>query len=182
MTFFRLTNADRDGVVKRAMDHTFGTRAQMLSAEEHRIGMAAYEIAVPKVERQAVANLSERWLRTDGCLWFRFDFRQVVLNVSPQVVVPSRHHYCEDLGLVSDAELIGAYEKLEADRQVLKADRERAEVSLKALVCRFQSLRQLREAWPEGEAFYAHLKPREDAMVPAVQIEDLNKMLGLVAA
>lgn len=182
MGTLRLTNMDREGVVERAINHAFGARAAALEAEENRIGMAAYDIAVPKAERQAAAKLSERWLRTDGCLKFRFDFRKVTLHVSPKVLVPSRSYSCEDLGLVQDVELIAAYEKLQADRGTLKADRERAETGLKALIGRVSTLRQLRETWPEGETFYAHLKPRDEASVPAVMVDDLNRMLGLAAA
>ena len=181
MGTLRLTNADRDGVVERALYHTFGPRKDALKAEECRIGLAAYEIAVPKAERQAAAKLSERWLRTDKCLRFRFDFRQVTLNVDPPVLVPSRNRYCEDLGLVQDVELIAAFEAMEAARKTLVEERDRAETGLNVLVRRVSTLRQLRETWPEGEAFYAHLKPRDEAQVPAVIIDDLNRMLGLPA-
>lgn len=182
MTSLRLTNSDVEGVVKRAMAHALTEREAGIKAAEHSLGMKAYEFAMPVEDRMWAKKLPEKWVRRDSCLRFHLDFRHVVLHVDPPVVVPSANYNCHSLATISDVEIIAAFEKLEGEKSTFKADRERMSASLYALVRRASTLKKLREMWPEGEQFYAHLKPREEAQVPAVQVEDVNRMLGLIAA
>ena len=62
------------------------------------------------------------------------------------------------------------------------AYRKTAEAQLKSLLYSVNSLKQLEEAWPEGEQFYRYLKdyvPEGAPGVPAVLISKINDMLGL---
>lgn len=178
----RLTKHDRSDVVDRAIAFAFEKRRTELSAEEDALGHAVYDHLFPEKVRKAAKALPSNWLRSDTCLRITFRGMQTVLNISEGLKVPSEERFCHSLGQVLDEELNDRFLKLEARKEDFKSERRTVEANITAVLDRMFTLKQLQESWPEGAAFYEHLRPRESAPVPALQITAINSALGLANA
>lgn len=177
----RLTNSDRDQVRDKAINFAFEARKKELQNEENELGLACYRSLFPIKTRKAAEAMPENWLRSDSCLRFSIRGMNVVLNLTNPVPVPHSFN-CHRLGEVSDDTLFDRFQALEGAREDFKRAKTEAFNSVGALLYRAGTLKSLKESWPEGERFYAHLTPRESASLPAIQIEVINSMLGLAKA
>lgn len=179
-TYLRLTQADRESVRDRAIDAAFGERRKAIIAEEETFAQECFEHLFPASVRKAANSLPEGWLRQDKCLRFSFSGMQTTLNCSAPVRVPSGQSYgCHRLGEISDDSLRGRFHQIQSAKDDLKKTESEASLKLFAMLSRFFTLGTLKEGWPDGERFYSHLKPRKGASVPAIQVADINKLLGI---
>jgi hypothetical protein len=65
----------------------------------------------------------------------------------------------------------------------LREERWRAVSEMGGFLAQFKSIKQMREAWPEGEPFYAEYDvERKEGGMPAVRVAEINKLLNLKAA
>ncbi|SFJ68625.1 Nmad5 family putative nucleotide modification protein [Methylobacterium brachiatum] len=179
----RLTNQDRDNVVKAAIQASFTDRHRALKVEEDRLARRCYDAVFSEKVRKAVAVIPAGWLRADTCLRFNVGGMNIRLDVAGEGLrVPSQQWNCERLGNVADESLIAEVQAFLQARDGLKAEREKAQQSLKALLYSVTTLRALRDLWPEGEPFFRGLASKTGAPgLPAPQIAELNAMLGLPA-
>lgn len=174
----RLTNTLRDTIRHRAIGAAFSEREAELKANEHRLGMEAYDAVIPEAERIAAAGLPERWCRYDRCLRFNAGGWDVRLDVEKSVPVFSGYG-CHRLGDITGdlAERIQAHVQA---KEALRKDKARAEHELDGFLAQFKSLKQMAESWPEGNPFYADLDiDRKPGGVPAVRVMEINKLLNL---
>lgn len=176
MTTIKLTTADYRDVTRRAVDTAFKTKEAELVREEHDICRQAWELVFPEAERRMAAKMPAPWTRRYINMPFRFGYRRVVLKNDGTLPCPD---YSNDLGLVQDPALIARVEALDSAKVAVRAERERAEAAVGALVRRATTLKRLGEIWPEGAPHYAHLAARAQHPVPAVQVDAVNAMLGL---
>jgi hypothetical protein len=179
----RLTNQDRDSVVKAAIQESFTERHRALKAEEDRLARRCYDTVFPASVRKAAASMPAGWLRSDTCLRFNVGGLNIRLDIAGDGLrVPSQQWNCERLGNVADEALIVEVQAFLQARDGLKAEREKAQQSLKALLYSVTTLKALRDLWPEGEPFFRGLASKTGAPgLPAPQITELNAMLGLPA-
>jgi hypothetical protein len=177
----RITNSIRESICRKAINAAFKEREEAHAAQEHALGMEAYEAVIPAAERKAAAKMPENWLRMDGCLKFNANGWSVTLCVKPSVPVP-QSPYCQPLGSVTG----DLAERIQAHCTAIKERKEakhRAEREMTGFLEQFRSIKQMREAWPEGEPFYAEFDvERKSAGVPAVRVAEINKMLGIKEA
>lgn len=179
----RLTKSDREGVLRRAMSDCLKKETEALAKEEDAVAVAAYKHLFPAKVRAIADQLPDTWVRTDKCLRLTFGFKQVRLTVLEAVKVPSANGYgCHQLGTILDEKINARFEAWLAKHEAFRERRRNVEVNLAALLERATTLKQLSEMWPEGSEFYKHLTPRVAAQVPAVQVQDINAMLGLKTA
>lgn len=182
MTSLRLTNVDRASVVNLAVKSAFEKKTATLAKEEAALAIAAYEFLFPEKVRKIARSLPDGWVREDACLKFTFRGMQTTLKIPKPVRVPTNNSYsCNPLGAINDEDLNARFLKLEGDKEDAKRERSELSRNLEALLTRMVTLRKLSEGWPEGKKFYAHLTPCEAAPVPAIQIDVINRALGLPA-
>lgn len=179
MTTLRLTKQDRESVLTKALDDAFAKQREELSREENKLGRDCYSFLFADKVRKTAAALPSGWLREDSCLRINFRGMQTVLNIQGSVKVPSNRYNCNSLGQILDEDLNARFLSFSAKGDKFKAEKAAAAIALSALLERMTTLKQLQEGWPEGAKFYAHLKPREETKVPALQIATINQMLGL---
>lgn len=182
MASVRLTNMDRDRVIDAAISASFAKRTEEQNAASDRLGRACYEAVFKAAERKAAAAMPEGWLRLDACLRFNVGGLNVVLHLlGDGVPVPGgRGHSCHRLGAISDTDLVTAVQDHLSEVETLESDERKARKSLRALLYSVNTLKALRELWPEGAPFFSHLEMRTGATnLPAPQITELNAMLGL---
>lgn len=175
----RLTNAIRDTIRSRAIAAGFKARREAHAVAENSLGVEAYESIFSVAERTAALAMPKGWLRYDSCLRFNAGGWSVTLIVKQGVPVPSERFNCNQLGaLIGDlAERVQAH--AQEDRK-LNEDGHRAEREMDGFLAQFNSIKQLREAWPEGAEFYADFETERKASgVPAVRVAEINKLLGI---
>lgn len=179
----RLTNQDRDNVVKAAVEASFADRQQALKVEEDRLARRCYATVFSASVRKAAASIPSGWLPEDRVLRFNVGGLNIRLDVIGDALrVPAQHAHRERLGNVADEGLIAEVQAFLQARDGLKAKREKAQQSLKALLYSVTTLKALRDLWPEGEPFFRGLASKTGAPgLPAPQITELNAMLGLPA-
>ena len=176
----RLTNDNRETIRKLAIKATFKDRREALARAEHALGMEAYEAVFTDTERQQAAAMPDRWLKRDDCLRFNANGWQANLTVSPALPVPHAQ-YCAPLGSLTG----DLADRVQAHLQAGKGLREeewKAVSELDGFLAQFKTFKQLRDAWPEGEPFYASLDvDRPASGVPAVRVQAINELLNLAA-
>ncbi|MGU3286501.1 Nmad5 family putative nucleotide modification protein [Methylobacterium mesophilicum] len=180
----RLTKDDRRSILRSALAPVFDKRAEDLDAQEDGLGRRCYDAVFPKPVREQAVAMPEAWLRRDSCLRFSVAGMQMVFRLKDDgVPVPGNHgSYCYRLGTVTDPKTVEAVRAWQSAKDDLASERSKAEAALKALLDSAYTVKALREAWPEGEAFYRHLdNTPPKAGLPAPLVSEINAMLGLPA-
>jgi hypothetical protein len=177
----RLTQSIREKIIRNAIVAAFKEREAAQAEQEHALGMEAYEAVIPAAERKAAAKLPATWLRHDSCLRFNANGWNARLSVKEAVPVPHSAD-CRMLGSLPQ-ELAQRVQAYSTAGESLRQERYKAERELAGFLEQFRSVKQMREAWPEGEAFYGEFDvERTAAGVPAVRVAEINKMLGIEEA
>ena len=178
----RLTNVIREKICERAIKAAFKEREETQKSREHALGMEAYEAVIPEAERKAAAKMPAHWLQTDACLRFNAGGWDARLTVSPAVPVPFNRGYCHTLGTIS-GDLADRVQVFLQDEKGVRDEKSKATTELFGFLDQFKTVKQMREAWPEGEPFYAEFDvERKSGGVPAVRVAEINKLLNLAEA
>jgi hypothetical protein len=195
----RLNNTVRSQIVHEAMKNTFDPKLRAMEKREDVLARAAYNTCVPPAVRALMDQIEALEPKR---VWFsrRYDFRY---NVGGQGHVlrtlPAKefkglwapfqyHHYSDTLGVLTldkNKKLVEDILSMINDSENLKTEYKTAIETLELLCKGVGSTDTLFKVWPEGKAFYSTppLVPFSTKVtVPAVAVDSLNKMLGLVPA
>lgn len=178
----RLTKDMKETIARRAINQKFEPISKKLTEKESKIGMRLYNETFPKATRDLLAKLDEKWIETDRCLNFAVNGQQYAFKVDPAVPVPPNgRRYCQRLAsLTTDTPTGAAAWDYMQELQKAKQDKADAERAIMALLDSVTTIKKLGEVWPEGKAFYSMYEAQvADTGLPAVQIENLNNILGL---
>lgn len=183
MASVKLTNWDRDNIVRAAGKGAFAARRLAHEAAGEALAFEAYAFIVTPAEQKAIAKLPARWWKRDKCLRFNVEGQRITLNVpEPGVLVPpSSGGYCETLGAITEGDLCSRIQAHAQAGEALKAEQKDAEAKVKALVYSVTTTAKLREVWPEGEAFYDGIESRSPSSLPMVRVAEVNAALGIAA-
>jgi hypothetical protein len=185
----RLNKDDKAGILQKAMEFGFAKRTKDLATREDALAVACYDTIYSKTLRDQLAAIPKGWLTIVGKGARRDWCRRLIVQIGGQVVslqlTDIALHVKSDaeqtcIGIIDGRRLVDRYRDLTAAQEVLKSERKVAQAQIQALLDRSVTLRTLAGMWPEGKAFYSHLKPR--AGVPMIQISVINTALGLKAA
>lgn len=177
----RLNMDDRRSIVKKAISARFDPPREQIEKDKEAFALRLYESAYPKKVKEWAAQAPKGWLHLDTCLRFNVSGHSIKLNISEGVPVPYNAGYCQQLIAINNDELRDEHMALDKRETDLKAERQSAEAQLTALLGRVSTLNRLKEIWPEGEPFFSHLAPRDRVDVPAIQVSDINRLLGIWA-
>lgn len=176
----RMTKDLRESIARKAVETQFKPRHDALKVEEHKLGMEMYNATFPADIQKQLKKIPDGWLRMDGCLRFNCGGYDLRFTVSPAVPVPYSTH-CARLAAVTG----DLAERGQAHANALKDFREQYEAAYRALLRMLESVgsvKALQKAWPDGIEFYKnYLTAAPGAAVPALRVEEVNKMLGLAA-
>jgi hypothetical protein len=176
----RLTQTTREQIVNKATKAAFDPRVEALQKREAKLGIECYNAVFPKKVRDILSQVPEGWLRTCDCLRFNAGGWNVNLCVGKQMPTPATSH-CSMLGNI-DGELGEKVQAHSQEKRKLDEERYAAKTKLQGFLEGFNTFKQLREAWPEGEKFFKEFDAeRISPNVPAVVTKEINDMLGLKA-
>lgn len=151
----RLTKDLRESIARKAVETQFKARHEAHKAEENK-------------------------LRMDSCLRFNCGGYDLRFTVTPAVAVPYSTH-CARLGTLT-GDLAERGQAHANAGQTFRTEYETAYCALLRMLEGVGSVKALHKAWPEGIEFYkTYLTAAPGANVPALRVEEVNKMLGLAA-
>ena len=176
----RLTQYIREQIVNKATKAAFDPKVEALQKREAKLGIECYNAVFPKKVRDIISQVPEGWLRTCDCLRFNAGGWTVRLCVGKQMPTPDSNS-CGMLGNI-DGELAEKVQAFSQEQKKLNDERHAAKIKLAGFLEGFNTFKQLREAWPEGEKFFKEFDAERVApSVPAVVTKEINDMLGLKA-
>jgi len=126
-----------------------------------------------------INKVPEEWLRMDKCLRLNCGGYDLTFSVKKPVPVPYATH-CARLGVITGY----LAEKAQDFANRKKDEREKSKKAYNLLLSILSSVttfKKLEEVWPEGKKFYSGYldKKGNEYQVPTIQIDEINKMLGL---
>lgn len=181
---FRLVKSDRSAIKKAALAQRFDKDFKRLKKTEEQLAKRCYEEAFPVAIRNAAARLPDNWLdRADG-MSFNVGGENIHFNAGKKYAVPHNSYRYHATGeAVTSPALVQAVSDWKLEKAALESERETTEATLSALLEKCNTVRTLKEVWPQGERFWKDIdfEGREIGGVPAIAMENLNKSLGLAA-
>lgn len=178
----RLTNSTRDSIVADVMQATFKKEQEAFKKEENALALRLYNHVVAADVQKTAKKLPPGWIQFDSCLRFNLNGMDVRLDLIDKkgVPVPCDRHSCQRLGNIADDELRDSFLDYRKRFDEYEARRAKTRTAVGQLVYGLHTYKQLCEAWPDGKKFYQAYKPKtEDSNLPAIIVDDVNKMLGL---
>lgn len=179
-TNIRLTNDMRNDIRTKALAHAFSARKKELEQQLVVIGDELYA---------HVYGAQEKTARILGTAWVAYDDHVVItmrdwnrhranIPMSVDRPVPSSTYEQPAIDIEKEHPF---WSKLMAwQKKSFKLESEKDELSskMRGLLWSVQTVKRLREAWPEGIQFIPAIAPVY-AIVPATLTHDINRMLGL---
>lgn len=160
-----------------------------LAKEESLLCQRCYDTAVPKAVRDAlggVANLDDTWVNKTYEFQFNVAGQYVRLKCSTPLMAPYRYTpygctFGKPVTMESHEKLVERVRKWQGDSLDLKRRCTQTKQTLETLLKTVGSTDSLFKVWPEGKKFYSvpPLQQPPTIQLPAVQMEALNKALGL---
>lgn len=187
----RLTKEIKSQIEYQAFLKSFRPREEALCLRDHKLADEAYNAILPAHVRTAI-DVLERfegvkagWFRRVTVTKYNVGGYTVALAHEKSVVVP--HNLYETLGTFAlegkHGKLAQKLRDLANDWETFRREKKQAAYTLQVLMKQTTTTEGLFKLWPEGKKFYATppLTPTMRISVPAVQMESLNKVLGLTA-
>jgi hypothetical protein len=180
----RLTNEIRDSIIRKALNEKFDPLYLKLKKEEHDVAMFCYNSVFDKKIISAAKKLPKAWLRQDACLRFNAGGYNLVLRlINTSVPVPYSTDCSRLENLSGDAlEKARAHANKEKD---LNDEKNKTYQALRSVLYSVTTVKKLKTVWQEGSKFYSMYdeeSPKSKGGLPAVQIAEINAMLGLKPA
>lgn len=192
----RLNKAVRMEIMRNA-SKVLDDRLKALCQREYVLSNECYYVAVLPSVRSAIKDIEnaapqarsgERgspWLDYSHHVAFNVAGQHIKLTCSPALAVPNRYSQYNTLGkpitMDKHRKLVEMVQTWTNDWAQYIKDKAAADNTLNALLKSVGSTETLFKVWPEGKKFYSSppLTPIVKTGVPAVQMEALNKMIGL---
>lgn len=186
----KLTKYSREAIARRAVAHAFDPRQEALAEAEDALAREAYNTIFPAPEQALVAKVPSNWFRLDACLQFNVGGQRITLNVKGDgLPVPYRAsgmeyggYHCNQIGVIEHGELCDRIQTHAALVDTVKSERRTALRATEKMLEAVTTTGKLKEVWPQGEQFYAEYEDRPAPALPAVRVDEINNMLGLVEA
>ena len=201
MSSKRLTKYERNGVVNRLLTHKFGAEADALAREWSALARSLYDYAVPVEMLRKASALPANWFYYGSEFRVNFAGPEVNLYFSPRrnasyhgIRFCSLREEASDLllpqhmisgrgrvNLAAEHALTEAFTRLHAKLGDYKERLVKAEKYADAMLNSHTTVSALLRIWPEVEPFVnkAERVSAPSSNLPAVQISELNALLGL---
>jgi hypothetical protein len=172
----KLTVYQQETIVKRVLEHRFAKAQAQLNSQTEALAEQAWLTIHTEADLAAVKRVPPGWLPKTSELRLKLGEAHHVVYFSPARVIPQ----CKRCTHVFDAlhPLTTAYRAMrDAETELISAKRD-AQLAIKAVFRQAATLPKLLKVWPEVEPFVYGLGV-EPTNLPAVQTEQLNKLLDL---
>lgn len=176
----KLNRYNRLQIITAALEASFRERVEAHNAVRLALLEQVWTATYSPAERTAARQLdAANWFSRGSYITLNAGGWRLMLSTVDFKLPWSYQHRHERIDLKQPALVEAARRYADAD-EALKKDRSAAEGALKTLLGSCSSAEMLEKTWPEGRPFYAHLLGRpSQSRLPAVQVEEVNRLLGL---
>lgn len=186
MPSVRLDKWMRQRIIRDALNHKFNPIVQQIDKDERSLGDACWAEAYGEEGKRLSARKElYPWMLMRSTARVRFGTSWETVTFSCALPLKDRHENNTPILAVDIGSLLfNTWSELKERRRELQEQKRVAESMLQKLLGSVTTLRKLKEVWPEGAPFYAHLEAKaERERVQASQLPvdpgALNTMLGL---
>lgn len=183
----RLTNEIREHISRQAVAAAFNQRFDAMAAAEDALAREAYADVFSEAERAMASQMPGYWLRRDPCLNFNAGgYRIKLCTTADHLPVPYQgkgddhgYHCRSSQGTIKDQDLSDRIRAHATAKEALSDEKKRVARSLSQMLQSVNSIKRLKEVWPEGQPFYARYLESKAFAPPAIRMDEINAALGL---
>lgn len=176
----RLTEALRNTIRKRILDHRFKAEKDKQIAVRQAFGDAVYNDLYSESDRRKMQRLPSGWLEETDEVRVRFGGTFTHVHFSKRRRIPADCSLSCAKVYPATHEFAKRYEQLRNAEKALQASEKEAWQQIAAALNAVSTLKRLHEVWPETKEFTKDLGS-STRNLPAVPVKVLNKMLNLPA-
>lgn len=181
----RLTNDMRDFIIKEATNSTLEKREKALVKESNNLAVLVYERLYPPEIQAQMAKLPDEFFHQESIIYVypKANSRSdeiIMLNLTSSRKISARDHEWHRPKWIIDGienAITKRIQTLSEKRSKLSLDRDRLRSSIRTMLRGIHTVKQLREEWPDGEAYYKLFSPAHVKNLPAVRGADVNEMI-----
>ncbi len=176
----RITKSMREGIVKNALEHTFGKAEEKIKEDFRKLADKAYNEKYSKAQQKLMVELGEEFLAKNDRIFVNIRGERHALSMSEERLTDRQSNW-HDKAFVPSNKLSDDIYDLLQEKDTLKEKMNQADIQLSAMLETVVSFKKLRAVWPQGEKFFDMYDVDSESKpgVPAVVITELNKVLGL---
>lgn len=174
----KLTNNVRSDIVLRAMKHRFTDDEKFVREMKNELAGMIYAEAFTKKDREKMCSLPDGWLPTTSVILANIQGMHVSLCTDRRFIVPANKRNDYLGSFAAGTAVANKWSDIINIESELKRKRDEVRATMNAVLRSVNTVKQLLVAWPECERFL-HGLIRVPASVPAIPVDNLNKMLGL---
>lgn len=175
----KLTKAEKEAIINRAVKDVFEKKFQRLKEQEYKLSLEAYDSLYSQEEKDLIKKLPDRWLHhctTLGLGYVDGSYRNLqfknAVKVTYDIYNSSSSSIKDKLSSALNSKLTNLYDKKAAlegkERLLLK--------KLSALVMPITTDNKLVEVWPEGVKYMTPIDKSENLpSVTSKEVVDLMK-------
>lgn len=176
----RLTRDMRDSIRADLLTEKFRESRELHTEQGFKLAMNIFKDVYGKHMTQIEA-IPEGWLPTITSIRVKFGASFTRLSLPAPLAVPNDDMVKCDAVYEASHKFSQAYEKLVNDKEIQAEQRAKLYNEIGAVLLSVTTTAALIAAWPEVEPYVKRHTPNA-VQLPAVQIEDLNRNLGLGVA
>ena len=190
MQTVRLTSRHREQITRALLAQRFEQEEKAIEAEQSQLALRAYHERFNQADRKRMIALPAGWMNETNHVSARFgsdDFhgylpgKESVRGTAEIGLGYGSSAYV--ISLPWDHSLSKKHSEWKNRRRKLRADKAKAESDIKQVLSSVTTSARLAEVWPEiKKTVEAVCGAAAPSNLPAPRIEELNKMLGLIAA
>ena len=177
-----LTNHMRAKIANAAIADAFGKRETALATAEDLVAVKTFEHLIPAKNRAAMAVLPEDYFPMRSVVKVNVGGRSIELKAAKDVRFPYKYEWSRIAVFLPDHEIAIEIDQHLRAKEKLAEEKKTALAAVEALLRSVTTVEKLRTVWPDGEPFYRDVTPAPKPSLPALVVDDVNKMLGLPKA
>ena len=175
----RLTNEHRAAIRRQVIGDRFQKRQREIDDRRKSIADRIYERALTEAQRKAMVDLPESFFAWRTTISLQLGAEYTNLTMSEQRPIPYDRHRNTFAALGARDPITKEYQETTRDARRLRVDEREMFANVKSVLDSVTTDNRLIEEWPEIEKIVRRVVQPKTKLLPAVQMEKLNKELGL---
>lgn len=176
----RLTKDIRQKIWDKIREERFG-KVEIEHREKLKsLALKCYNAMYSKEERQWMKNAYKGALPEENELFVRFNGKSIILHLEEYKPIFNNHSNSSKCQFEKTHSLTKEFREIHEYKNSKDEEKIRAREATMSILNSFTTTRKLLEIWPEVEPYLNKVVENQKSNnLPAVQVKDINKILGL---
>lgn len=175
----RLTNQHRQAILRRVIGDRFEKQLEQIEKSLTELADRVYVEKIGDQNHQLMERLPESYFTWEDYISLRFGEAYTSLKMSKQLPIPYDAHAGTFAVFNATHEFSETYRRLRNEKQQVKVAEREIRTQAQAVLGNVTTDNRLIEEWPEIEKIVREVAQPTVKLLPAVQMEKLNRELGL---